>query len=793
MRKIYSFNDGWRFQKGVTETVSRENMADWEAVTLPHTWNAEDGQDGGNDYYRGVCTYARSFSVTGLPDGSRAVLEFAGVAMTAEVSVNGTRLVRHEGGYSTFRVDITEALLADAGAENLCVVTVDNSVNDRVYPQKADFTFYGGIYREVRLLIVSQRHFSLLKDGAPGVKVTPDVDTDGKCAAVTVESWQNAAGTVRYSIYAPDGCGREYWKQQRGKAGEDSLEEYTAKNASALIVEQTAVCEDIAEGVSVSHASAKLFIEDAVLWDGTKNPYLYVLCAELLDAKGDVEDAVWLRFGCRTFSFDREQGFFLNGHLYPLRGVSRHQDRAGVGNALTPGMHEEDMDIIREIGANTVRLAHYQHAQYFYDLCDEAGLAVWAEIPYITQHMPNGRENTLSQMRELITQCHHHASIVCWGLSNEITAAGCVDEDLLDNHRELQALCRSLDTTRPTTMAHAFMLETDSPLIGIADMASYNLYFGWYLGELDENGSFFDEYHQKFPERIIGFSEYGADANPQFQSEEPEQGDYSETYQCVYHEHLLRCIEERPYLWATHVWNLFDFAADGRDEGGAHGINQKGLVTMDRRLKKDAFYLYKAHWSSEPFVHLCGRRYGKRAVEQTAVKIYSNQPGLALYVDGALYAKQEGRHVFTFMVPLTGIHTVEARCVTSDGRTLSDTMRLERAAQEDPSYHMRKKENVMNWFDRETFDPTCFSIADTMGAVMETPEGAALIGRIMEKAQASRGEVAQATRGNVALEKMLAKMSLQSLLKQAGDALSEEEVQGLNAALQKIKKPIKDQ
>lgn len=791
MRKVYNFNDGWWFKKGVQESVSQDSMAEWESVALPHTWNAADGQDGGNDYYRGTCTYAKYFDVPDFPKGSHLVLDFAGAAMTAEVSVNGTRLAKHEGGYSTFRVDITDALLCRHGAENLCVVTVDNSVNDRVYPQKADFTFYGGIYREVRLLVISEYHFALLENGTPGVKVTPFVDIDSNRTEVTVESWQNTAGKVRYRIYAPDGCGSEYWKQHRGKAGDSCLEEYIAENASVMAAEQTVSCGNITEELSLSHAEANFSIESAVLWDGTNNPYLYVLCAELLDEDGAVADAVWLRFGCRTFSFDRERGFFLNGHAYPLRGVSRHQDRAEVGNVLTTKMHEEDLDIIREIGANTVRLAHYQHAQYFYDLCDEAGIVVWAEIPYITQHMPNGRENTLSQMRELITQCHHHASIVCWGLSNEITASGQVDEDLLDNHRELQKLCHSLDKTRPTTMAHAFMLETDSPLIEIADIGSYNLYYGWYLGELGENESFFDEYHRRFPDRIIGFSEYGADANPQFQSETPEQGDYSETYQCVYHEHLLHCIEKRPYLWATHVWNLFDFAADGRDEGGAHGVNQKGLVTMDRRLKKDAFYLYKAHWSSEPFVHICGRRYEKRAVEQTTVKIYSNQKKMELYVDGALFAEQAGRYIFTFSVPLSGSHAVEARCMTVDGRALSDSIRLQFTEQEEPSYRMRGKETVVNWFDRETFDPTCFSIMDTMGAVMETSEGAALIGKIMEKAQASRGEVAQATRGNAVLEKMLAKMTLQSLLKQAGDALSAEEIKGLNVALQKIRKPVK--
>ena len=392
-----------------------------------------------------------------------------------------------------------------------------------------------------------------------------------------------------------------------------------------------------------TEVKAEVFLNKVRLWDGLKDPYLYILRAELLKENGEAADCVEVRFGCRSFSFDKEKGFFLNGRSYPLRGVSRHQDRAGVGNALLSRMHEEDMDIIREIGATTVRLAHYQQAQYFYDLCDENGLVVWAEIPYITCHMPNGRENSLSQMRELVTQCCNHASIVCWGLSNEITASGTATEDLMENHRLLNDLCHKLDDSRPTTMAHVFMLETDSPLIDIADIGSYNLYFGWYLGELSQNDSFFDEYHEKFPNRIIGFSEYGADANPQFHSTEPESGDYTEEYQCVYHEHLLKCIEDRPYLWATHVWNLFDFAADGRDEGGKHGVNQKGLVTMDRKYRKDAFYLYKAAWKKQGFVHLCGKGYENRTEAVTQIKVYSNLNHITLKMDGKTVGEQDGR------------------------------------------------------------------------------------------------------------------------------------------------------
>ncbi|MBR1757750.1 MAG: glycoside hydrolase family 2 protein [Lachnospiraceae bacterium] len=718
MRRIINFNESWQFAKGDVPA---------EVVTLPHTWNAVDGQDGGNDYWRGTASYCKSFQKPVLNTGERLFIEFKGAAMTADVRLNGVSLIHHEGGYSTFRADMTDELQE----ENLLVVSLDNGENDRVYPQKADFTFYGGMYRDVNLIVVPAEHFELLKDGTPGIKVTPVVDLEHKKAAVTVETWHNA-------------------------------------DAVAITVNgETKTVERCAEFV----------IENVHLWDSVNDPFLYTATAKL-----EIGDEVCTRFGCREFHFDKEQGFFLNGRSYPLRGVSRHQDRAGIGNALTLKEHQEDMAIIREIGANTVRLAHYQQAQEFYDLCDENGLIAWAEIPYITQHMPNGRENTLSQMRELITQCYNHPSIVCWGLSNEITASGTATEDLMENHRLLNDLCHHMDSTRPTTMAHVFMLETESPLIDIADIGSYNLYFGWYLGELTQNDSFFDEYHERFPNRVIGFSEYGADANPKFHSPEPDKGDYTEEYQCVYHEHILKCIDERPYLWATHVWNLFDFAADGRDEGGEHGVNQKGLVTMDRQLKKDAFYLYKAAWSKEPFVHLCGRRYADRAEETTQIKVYSNCDTVALFVDEQLLEEKNGKRVFTFAVPLTGKHEIKAV-----SGSLSDEMTIYKVNEPRVDYMFRKAP-VVNWFDRDTFKPDHYSIKDTMGTLQQNPATAAILGKVMAKAAASRGDVAASTAGNANLQKMMAGMTLESLLKQAGDAVPAEMVKQFNAALQQIKK-----
>ena len=472
----------------------------------------------------------------------------------------------------------------------------------------------------------------------------------------------------------------------------------------------------------------------------------------------------------RTFTVDPEKGFFLNGQSYPLRGVCRHQDRAALGNALTEEQFREDMDIIRELGANTLRLAHYQHAQEFYDLCDENGLIVWAEIPYISNHMPGGRANTISQMRELVTQCRNHPSIVCWGLSNEITMGGDMTDDMLENHRLLNDLCHRLDPTRPTTMAHLGNLDTSSPLTGIADLGSYNLYFGWYYGEAKQTGEFLDKYHAEHPDRAIGMSEYGADANTQFHSAKPERGDYTEEYQCLYHEQLLRCIEERPYLWATHVWNLFDFAADARNEGGRKGVNQKGLVTMDHRIRKDAFYVYKSAWSKEPFVHLCGRRYAERAEDETEIKAYSNLSEVTLFVDGRRIGTLSRKRIFTWRVPITGTHTV-----TAEAGPVSDTIVISHVKEPNKAY-IYERRNVTNWFDPKETDPDCFSIKDTLGDLLAHPEAAAVLKEAIPRLRT--GEV----------PKMAAGRPLDGYLQRMGDDISAQQAKDLNAALQKIHK-----
>ena len=698
----------------------------------PYPIPAVDGQDGGNDYYRGTCYYTRQLTKPETNPDDEVWLEFLGAAHTCEVMLNGEKICHHEGGYSTFRVK-----LENLKEENSLVVSVDNADNDRVYPQKADFTFYGGLYRGVNLIVVPASHFELGYCGTPGIKVTPVVNLEEKNAVVTVETWQTNAESVTMEA-----------------AG------------------QTVTVPSVS-----GYAKAEFTIENVHLWDGIDDPYLYTATAILPSG-----DSVSARFGCRNFEIDPQKGFLLNGRSYPLRGGSRHQDCKGVGNALTMEHHRRDMEIIREMGCNTLRLAHYQHAQEFYDLCDEYGMVVWAEIPYITMHMSGGRANTLSQMEELVVQNYNHPSIAVWGLSNEITAASAVNEELLENHRALNDLCHKLDSTRPTTMANVFMLEIDSPILEIPDVNSYNLYFGWYLGELEQNDEFFDEYHAKYPDRCIGFSEYGADANPQYQSPNPEKGDYSESYQAVYHEHMLNMIEARPWLWATHIWNIFDFAADGRDEGGKHGENQKGLVTFDRQTKKDAFYLYKAHWNKkEPFVHIAGGRYVDRPEPVTEIKVYSNQTEVTLSVDGKPFETQTGKFVFRFQVPISGEHSIHA----SSGDCHSVIL-VRKVSEPNPEYRMVASAPVINWFDADEIDPEYYSVADKLADIRANPEAGAVIDAMMAQGASARGDVADAVKDNPALQRMMGRMTLISLLKQSG--ADEQAVKQLNRILQRYKK-----
>ena len=750
MRNIVSINNNWFFSKEAT-AVPETLCTDWEAVNVPHCWNAVDGQDGGNDYWRGTAYYAKSITKAELPAADRYYLEIQGANSSADVYLNGKHLTHHDGGYSTWRVDLTETL----EEESLLVIAVDNAANDRVYPQMADFTFYGGLYRNVNIIAVSESHFDLDYYGTPGIKVTPIME--GSDAKTEVEVFLTGAK-------------------------EGQFIRYTLMNKEGKVLGT----KDTADKKIIFR------IKNAHLWHGLKDPYLYSVKAELIEGE-EVLDTVSTRFGCRSYKIDPENGFILNGEEYPLRGVSSHQDRWGFGNALLPEHHEEDIELICEVGATTIRLAHYQHDQYFYDLCDEKGLVIWAEIPYISNHMPTGRENTISQMKELITQNYNHPSIVVWGLSNEISIAGSTP-DLLENHNILNDMCHEMDKTRLTTMAVVSMCSMDDPYVRIPDTVSYNHYFGWYGGDTTMNGPWFDEFHKKYPNQPIGCSEYGCEAL-NWHTSDPQQGDYTEEYQAYYHEELIKQLFTRKYMWATHVWNMFDFGADTRNEGGENGQNHKGLMTFDRKYKKDSFFAYKAWLNPEPMVHLCGKRYIDRVEEVTKVTVYSNQPAVELFANGvSLGVQNKGTNpFFYFEVPNTA---PETKLVAVAGE-LKDESVIRKVEVFNEDYRLKEKGAILNWFDIEAPEGY-LNLNDKMSVIMDTLQGKMLLGGLFLKLMPKKkdGDKNQVTGGMEMTGDMMAMLggfTILRLLNMAGGMLgiemSKEELLALNAKLNKIKRP----
>ena len=739
MRTIININKDWEFSKPEQEKV---------LVSIPHTWNAEDGMDGGADYFRGTCHYTKTIKRSELPEADCYYLEINGAASSADVSVNGKAMAHHDGGYSTWRVDLTEEL-AD---EILLDIAVDNAQNDTVYPQVADFTFYGGIYRDVNIVAVAKSHFDLEYYGGKGLVITPVLE--GADAKVKVQTYvTNKADGQEIHVVLKDAEGTV---AAEGTTTDDALE---------------------------------LEIKNVHRWHGRKDPYLYTCAAELVEA-GNVVDAVSDRFGCRTFEIDPENGFILNGEEYPLRGVSRHQDRIGFGNALLKEHHDEDMELICEVGATTIRLAHYQHDQYFYDLCDEKGMVVWAEIPYISSHMATGRENTISQMKELIVQNYNHPSIVVWGLSNEITIGGANDPDLIENHHILNDLVHDMDKTRLTTMAIVSMCPMDAEYIKIPDTVSWNHYFGWYGGTTDMNGPWFDKFHAMYPNLPVGCSEYGCEAL-NWHNSDPKQGDYTEEYQAYYHEELIKQLFTRKYLWATHVWNMFDFGADARGEGGENGQNHKGLVTIDRKYKKDSFYAYKAWLSDEPFVHLCGKRYVNRVEDVTKVTVYSNQSEVELFANGvSLGKKTAADHFFYFDVPNVGetkLEAVAGECKDESVINKVDTF--------DESYRLVEKNAILNWFDITEREGYC-SLNTPISDIMKTLRGKLFIanmGRSIMKDAKKKKESGE-NKGGFTVSKEMMQMigsftilRISSMAGMVGIEFTKEQLLGMNKKLNRIK------
>ena len=754
MRNVINLNQDWKFiqqDAGLPESLP----ADWQTVQLPHSWNAVDGQDGNGSYDRGKYWYAKTFETPKQPlPGGKVFVAILAAGQQATVYVNGTEVTYHEGGYSTFRADITS--LCKEEGENLLVVACSNEYKDSVYPQSADFTFYGGLYRGVNLISVPEAHFDLEYYGGPGIQVTPKPCDCGGATFEIVTYVKNTDEnfTVLYSVLDAEG-------------------------------------KEVASGCRPADSTGiTLYVPDAKKWD-IDSPYLYTVKAAL-QRRNETYDEISTRAGVRSFSCDPQKGFIINGKETPLRGVSRHQDMLYKGNALTKEDHYRDAELIKELGANTIRLAHYQHNQYFYDACDELGFIVWAEIPFISvfNKDPEAHQNCISQLKELIIQNYNHPSICFWGISNEILIGG-ISEKLVENHKELNALAKELDPTRLTTIAHVSMTPVESPMHHITDVESYNHYFGWYGGKMEDNGPWLDNFHKVHPDICLGLSEYGCEGIITYHGPNPACKDYSEEYQALYHEHMAKVLDERPWIWSSHVWNMFDFGCAARNEGGVAGRNNKGLMTIDRKTKKDSYYIYKAYWNKEPMVHLCGKRYAQRAGETTQIRVYSNLPTVTLYLNGEKVGEQTAEKVFVFEVALAdGFNTIVA-----EAGDLKDTMTLEKVEKEPSIYVLpevnERAEGVANWFktvgDMDLkapmeFPEGMYSIKDTMEELAANPEAMEIA------AKAFKLTMNMTVKPGEGMWDMMKAMTLEKVGEMAGSLVPEGFMESINAQLIKIKK-----
>ena len=746
MREIISLNENWTlsFPKGGHAT---------EQVNLPHTWNAVDGNDGNGSYLRTTGVYTRTFTAPKQPrEGSRTYVEVLAAALNSTVKVNGQVATTHEGGFSIFRADVTD--LCHEG-ENELTIEVSNEDTPSMYPSSADFTFYGGLYRGVNLISVPDAHFDLDYYGGPGMMVTP-VPTEDGGANFTIKSFvTNPADdlTVMYSI--EDCFGREVASAVRGSADTE----------------------------------VTIYVPDAQLWS-MDEPNLYTVVATLQRNNEEV-DEIAANVGVRSFKVTPDEGFSINGVPTPLRGVSRHQDRVFEGNALTAEEHYDDAMLIKELGANTIRLAHYQHSQDFYDACDEIGFAVWAEIPFISvfKKGEGAHKHVMEEMKELIIQNYNHPSIMFWGISNEILIGG-ISQELVDTHHDLEKLCKELDPTRLTTIAHVSTTPVNGPMHHITDLESYNHYFGWYGGKMEQNGPWLDQFHAEHPDICIGISEYGCEGIINWHSNTPQCKDYTEEYQALYHEHMAQVFEDRPWVWASHVWNMFDFGCAARNEGGVSGRNNKGLVTMDRKTKKDSYFVYQAYWTQTPMVHIAGRRHAQRAGETTEIKVYSNQDTVVLYVNGKEVGQQTAHRVFKFNVALNeGFNTIVA--VAGD---VKDSITLEKVAEE-PGYYTlpefnERQEGVANWFKQVgsmdltapmEFPEGYYSVKDTMEDLAKNEEALALAAKAVKLA--TNFDI----KPGVGMWDMMKKMTPEAMSNMIS-GMPEGFIESLNAQLIKVKK-----
>ncbi len=600
-------NDQWTFR--FSHQVEQNTAT---TVAIPHTWNAQDALSGKLDYKRGIGNYEKKLLILNEWKGKRLFLRFEGVNSVADVFMNGKFVGEHCGGYSAFVFEITDRVIY--GQENTLLVRVNNGEQLDVMPLVGDFNFYGGIYRDVSLLVTEEACITPLDYASPGVYLTPkEVSrSQAKIDALVKLSNKGAKRDVKVLVQVKDG--------------------------------KKAVCEGHQPIVLAENAEGQVLIplniEKPHLWNGRKDPFLYEVELTLWE-KDKLIDKVTQPLGLRFYHVDPDKGFFLNGEHLTIQGVCRHQDRAEIGNALRSVHHQEDVSLMLEMGVNAIRLAHYQQAEDMYDLTDRSGIITWAEIPFVGPggyldkgfvDSPSFRENGKKQLIELIRQNYNHPSICFWGMFNELKEAG---DNPVEYIQELNALSHQEDPTRPTTSAS----NQGGKLNFITDVIAWNRYDGWYGGMPDALGRYLDNTHREYPQLCIGISEYGAGASIYHQTDtlvrpQPATFWHPENWQTYYHMANWKIIHERPFVWGSFVWNMFDFGAAHRHEGDRPGINDKGLVTFDRKVKKDAFYFYKANWNEERMLHLAEKRCVKRTAEKANFMVFTNCDKAELFVNG---------------------------------------------------------------------------------------------------------------------------------------------------------------
>jgi beta-galactosidase len=663
-------NDDWRFLRADTPEAKGADFDDnaWARITLPHTWNATDGTDGGNNYYRGACWYRRPLDVDAamLAGGRRVYLRFGAASLVADVYVNGTHVGQHRGGFAAFCFDVTDQLRT---GKNLISVRVDNTRVDDVAPQSGDFTVFGGLYREIELITAEPLHVSPVDDGSSGICVkqvslsdeSATIDVVTKVRNKSATEQKNAVVTVAVAALTREGVARPL----------PGIDDPPKKPATTIF--------DIAAGADAD-VTTRLVIDRPRLWNGVLDPNVYHILVSVNEAGTQATEHVFESFGLRTFKVDPERGLSLNGRPYAVRGVNTHQEVPAKGWAGSRKDYEASYALVREMGATAVRMAHYQHHPYEYSLCDENGLVVWAEVPLVDKFGPSPAfgDNVKQQLRELIKQNRNHPSILFWGLWNELQPGG--EDPNWNIVRECNVLAHELDPSRVTTAAHH--LKPEHPAVNIPDTIAFNRYAGWYGGGATEWPFWIDDIRRATPGRPLAISEYGAGASIHQHELHPARvvarSDWHpEEYQSLVHEQAWLAIKARPYLWGTFVWNMFDFSADQRREGDHLGRNDKGLVTIDQKTRKDAYYFYQANWTSAPMVHITSARFDPYPIGKSDVKVYSNCDKVELIVNGKSQGKENGSDGIFIWPDVNfpeGPSTVVARG-TKDDKTAEDVVR----------------------------------------------------------------------------------------------------------------------